>query len=138
MPRRKTDNKYGKAIDGRKHNGQKKGDKALRAIQKDLKMVDTSNQAKRNRVTAQATKGVIDVYGSEAEFWKHIAMQSKDSYNHLKLLTEYMVGKPSDNPFRESSSKRTDVPIINFFSGSPKPEQVDNTIDITDNEDTDE
>lgn len=134
MPRRKTDNKYKKALDGRNHNGQKKGDKQLRAIQKELKAIDTSNKAKKERTVAEATKGVIDVYGSKQEFWKHIAEQSKDSFNHLKLIIEYMEGKPMDD-LGSSGPIKTDVPIINFFSGTKSRDELDNTIDITTEED---
>lgn len=132
MTRRKPSNKYGKALDGRSNNGQKKGDKQLRAIQRELKGLDRTNKAKKERVTAEATKGVIDVYGSKQEFWKHIAEQSKDSFNHLKLLMEYMEGKPTDSVGSSSSAKTVDVPIINFFSGSSQPpKEVEDTIDIT-------
>ena len=133
MPRRKTDNKYKKALDGRNHNGAKKGDKQLRAIQKELKAIDNSTRAKKERTIAEATKGVVDVYGSKQDLWKHIAEQSKDSFNHLKLLLEYMEGKPTDG-MASSAPVKTDVPIINFFSGT-QAKEVENTIDITPEED---
>lgn len=136
MPRRKTDNKYKKALDGRNHNGQKKGDKQLRAIQKELKAIDTSNRAKKERTIAEATKGVVDVYGSKQDLWRHIAEQSKESFNHLKLLLEYMEGKPTDG-MASSAPVNTDVPIINFFSGT-QPKETENTIDITPEEDNDD
>jgi len=133
MPRRKTDNKYKKVLDGRNNNGQKKGDKQLRAIQKELKSLDSSNKAKKDRITAQANSGIREVYGSEAEFWKFVAEQSKDSFNHLKFLSEYAFGKPGDN-IGSSVNTKTDVPIINFFAGTQN-DKLEDTIDITPEED---
>lgn len=136
MPRRKTDNKYKKALDGRNHNGQKKGDKQLRAIQKELKSLDTSNKAKKDRITAQANSGIREVYGSEQEFWKSVAEQSKDSFNHLKFIAEYAFGRPGES-ISSMTSAKTDVPIINFFAGT-QSQPIENTIDVTPEEETED
>lgn len=35
-------------------------------------------------------------YGSQENYWKHIAEESKISMPHLKLLTEHVYGKPRE------------------------------------------
>jgi len=39
---------------------------------------------------------IVDVYGSVEDYYKHIAKESKDSFPHLKLLQEYVFGKPKE------------------------------------------
>tara|TARA_R100001377_G_C3146011_1_gene94502 strand:+ start:337 stop:606 length:270 start_codon:yes stop_codon:yes gene_type:complete len=53
---------------------------------------------------------VIDVYGSEEEYWKHIARESKDSLPHLKMLSEYIYGKPKES----KSIEITEIPVIDM------------------------
>jgi hypothetical protein len=138
MGRKPVNNLYKKALDGRSHNGAKKGDKELRAIEKDLKGLNADTKAKQNRNAIYATNAIREVFGSETEFWVHVAEKSKDSFNHMKILTEYAFGKPSDGSSNGNSNGKLDIPIVNFFTGSPP--QVENTIDITeeDNQDTEE
>jgi hypothetical protein len=39
---------------------------------------------------------ITSVYGSVEAYYKHIAKESKDSFPHLKLLQEYIFGKPKE------------------------------------------
>lgn len=134
MPRNPSNNKYKKALDGRSNNGQKKGDNKLRAIEKELKGLSKDTAAKQNRNAVYATNGIKEVFGSEQDFWKHVAEESKGSFNHMKMLVEYAFGKPTDNA-QPISSGKVDIPIINFFTGTPQKE-IDNTIDLDTYEDT--
>ena len=52
----------------------------------------------------------------------------------MKMLVEYAFGKPTDNA-QPTSSGKLDIPIINFFTGTPQRE-IDNTIDLDSYEDT--
>lgn len=42
------------------------------------------------------TNAIIEVYGSLPKYWQHIAKESKDSIQHLKLIQEYVYGKPKE------------------------------------------
>ena len=48
------------------------------------------------RLIALGKKAIKEVYGSEKKFWKHIAEESEESIQHLKILTEYIYGKPKE------------------------------------------
>lgn len=133
MGRRPANNLYKKALDGRNHNGAKKGDKQLRAIEQDLKGLNADTKAKQNRNAVYATNAIREVFGSETDFWVHVAEKSKESFNHMKILTEYAFGKPSDGSSNGNSNAKLDIPVINFFSTGPK--QVDDVIDVTPEED---
>lgn len=133
MGRRPANNLYKKALDGRNHNGSKKGDKQLRAIEQDLKGLNADTKAKQNRNAVYATNAIREVFGSETDFWVHVAEKSKESFNHMKILTEYAFGKPSDGSSNGNSNAKLDIPVINFFSTGPK--QVDDVIDVTPEED---
>ena len=133
MGRKPVNNLYKKALDGRSHNGAKKGDKELRAIEKDLKGLNADTKAKQNRNAIYATNAIREVFGSETDFWVHVAEKSKDSFNHMKILTEYAFGKPSDGSSNGNSNGKLDIPVINFFSTGPK--QADDVIDVTPEED---
>lgn len=39
---------------------------------------------------------IESVYGSVEDYYKFIARESKESYPHLKLLQEYVFGKPKE------------------------------------------
>lgn len=57
---------------------------------------------------------IVRVYGSIEDYYEHIAKESKGSFNHLKLLQEYVFGKP-----KESLDLTTgDNPIQNFNLGN--------------------
>jgi hypothetical protein len=132
MGRKPVNNLYKKALDGRNHNGAKRGDKQLRAIENDLKGLNADTKAKQNRNAVYATNAIREVFGSETDFWVHVAEKSKDSFNHMKILTEYAFGKPSDGSSNGNSNNKLDIPVINFFSTGPK--QVDDVIDVTPDE----
>jgi len=74
--------------DKRKQNGGhstkpiKPDDKRLLTKAEDLRLYDIGISA------------IESEYGSQQKYWNHIAKESKDSINHLKLLTEYIYGKP--------------------------------------------
>lgn len=53
---------------------------------------------------------IIDVYGSEEDYWRHIAKSSKESLPHLKILSEYVYGKPKES----KSIELTTIPIIDM------------------------
>ena len=52
---------------------------------------------------------IIDEFGTEEEFWKFIATESRLSKEHLKLLIEYTYGK-APNEINVSGSLNTFAP----------------------------
>jgi len=53
---------------------------------------------------------IVSEYGSEEDYWIHIARESKESMPHLKMLTEYIYGKPKET----KDIKVEQVPIVNM------------------------
>ena len=79
-----------------------------------------------------------DKFGSEKEFFQFLLEQATDgkSFNHLKMFMEYTYGKASDSVDDTAKKSTKSAPVINFNVKDIGP-QIDNTIDITPNEDTD-
>lgn len=116
--------------DGRSSNGRKPGT----IVKKQPKMTPAKmNKAKLNRMSVYSVNAIIDEFGSEADFFKHLAKESKESYNHLKLLLEYAYGKPEDQN-RQVQAKS--APTIVFMNGDGI--KNDKTIDVTHVEEEDE
>lgn len=56
------------------------------------------SKADELHLSAYAKDAIRAKFGSEQEFWEHIAGKSKESIQHLKLLVEYAFGKPEQSP----------------------------------------
>jgi len=134
MPRKKVERKYMKKTDGRKNNGQKKGDAVLRRT---MATPANINKAKKNRSKMLATGAIKEVYGSEEAFWVMVAENAKSSQFDRKMILEYIYGKARDSVDTSSANEKVDISIMNFFQGTPKIEQ-DNTIDIESEDETTE
>lgn len=50
-------------------------------------------KADEDKVVKLANDAIISVYGSEEDYFKHLAKEAKASFPHLKLLHEYAFGK---------------------------------------------
>ena len=86
-------------MDKRKKNKGKIGNKGGRPSKaEELKAMELGNDA------------IISVYGSIESYWKHIAKQSKESFNHLKLLQEYTYGKPQER--KDITTNGNDINIL--------------------------
>lgn len=53
-------------------------------------------KADEEKVRRLGENAIIEVYGSLEKYYIHIAKESKESYPHLKLLQEYVFGKPKE------------------------------------------
>lgn len=71
-------------MDGRRNNG-------------GHKTAGRKSKAKELELLKHGTEAIEQVYGDLTKYWVHIAKESKDSFPHLKLLTEYLYGKPSES-----------------------------------------
>ena len=90
-----------------------------------------TNKAKKERIESYAVSAMKEEFGSEREFFKYLAQQSKVSFNAMKLFLEYAYGKPSDSIDKERRTSGKAAPTINFNMTHPPELEVDNTIDIT-------
>ena len=58
------------------------------------------------------------VYGSIEEYYEFIATESKTSFPHLKLLQEYVFGKPKESIDHTTNGENLNpVNVINLGSG---------------------
>lgn len=53
-------------------------------------------KADEEKVRRLGINAIIETYGSVQEYYNYIAKQSKESFPHLKLLQEYVFGKPKE------------------------------------------
>jgi hypothetical protein len=91
--------------DGRKNNG---GNKSA----------GRKPKAEEEKVRKLGIDAIIKVYGSVAKYYQHIATESKESFPHLKLLQEYVYGKPKEtientNINYNQELTKEDVKLIN-------------------------
>ena len=73
--------------DGRKTNGAKKGESRGQG---------RKSKAKEEQVRRLGLDAIAKVYGSVEQYYEHIATESQESFPHLKLLQEYVFGKPKE------------------------------------------
>tara|TARA_R110000787_G_scaffold130386_2_gene242325 strand:+ start:555 stop:854 length:300 start_codon:yes stop_codon:yes gene_type:complete len=70
--------------DGRKNNGGAR------------KGAGRRGKADEQLVRKLGIDAIVEVYGSVEKYYQHIAKESKESFPHLKLLQEYVFGKPKE------------------------------------------
>jgi len=68
------------------------------------------SKADEQKIRKLGLDAINSVYGSAEEYYKHIATESKTSFPHLRLLQEYVYGKPKESIDLTSG----DEPIQNF------------------------
>ena len=71
------------------------------------------SKAKEEHVRKLGLDAIEKVYGSVEQYYEFIARQSKDSFPHLKLLQEYIFGKPKETI--EQTHNINDFDIKNLF-----------------------
>jgi len=54
------------------------------------------SKAEELKVRKLGIDAITEIYGSVEKYYQHIAKESKDSFPHLKLLQEYVFGKPKE------------------------------------------
>ena len=116
--------------DGRRNN--KRLPKKVVLKESPTKYPAKMNQAKKNQVKDYSVKAIKKVFGSEEKAMEMLAEQSKESFQHLKLLLEYAYGKAGDQ--LDEVKKANNAPIINFFGELPKQEQIQETMEQTSEE----
>jgi hypothetical protein len=119
-----------KKNDGRKFN-RRLAPKPISAKDKLLPAAKTT-KAKSERVAGYGIKAMKDVFGSEADYFKHLAELAKTgNFNAMKLLLEYTYGKASDSIDKDPKRSVKSAPQITFnVTQAPRLEQGE-IIDIT-------
>ena len=118
--------------DGRRNN--KRLPKKVVLKESPTKYPAKMNQAKKNQVKDYSVKAIRKVFGSEEKAMEMLAEQSKESFQHLKLLLEYAYGKAGEQP--DEVKKINNAPIINFFGELPQTQE--DVIEIDSEDVTDE
>ena len=118
--------------DGRKYN-KRLAPKPISTKDKMIKPARTT-KAKKERIASYAISAMKEVFGSEKEAFKHMAELGKTNFNNMKLLMEYAYGKPSDSINADNSRKAKAAPNINFVMNAGQTPQIEDTIDISDEE----
>jgi len=118
-----------KKTDGRKYN-KRLAPKPLSSKQK-LIVPKRTTKARRDRVESYAVSAMKAEFGSERDFFKHLAKESRKSFNAMKLFMEYAYGRPSDLASGGKKGSGKTAPQITF-NVTNTPDQLGNTIDITD------
>ena len=54
------------------------------------------SKAKEEKVRRLGINAIEKIYGSVEAYYEHIARESIESFPHLKLLQEYVFGKPKE------------------------------------------
>jgi hypothetical protein len=122
--------------DGRANNGA--GKPNTQVVKSRLQSMTPAKmtQAKKAQISSYALKAMKKVFGSEDEAWMHLAEQAKDSFAHMNLLWQYRYGKPGEAE-KENNAPKITAPVINFYASTDQIKELDNTIDITPEEDVD-
>ena len=104
--------------DGRKNNGGAR------------KGAGRPSKAKEEHVRRLGIQAIENTYGSVEDYYKHIAKESMSSFPHLKLLQEYVFGKPKeiievqqDDVDNYDYSKLSDKTLREIAELQNKPEQ---------------
>lgn len=66
-------------------------------------------KAEEDKIRGLCLAAMEEVYGSEEGAWLYIARKSQDSFPHLRLMMEYMYGKPKE---RQEISLTQEQPLF--------------------------
>jgi hypothetical protein len=86
-----------------------------------------NHTAKQKKSKRLATKALRDVFGSEAELFKHIAQEAQNGcFKHLQMAMEYAYGK-SGAAHEEKGPPQIVKPTINFIGNGRPTEKTEDT-----------
>lgn len=93
-----------------------------------------STPAKKSRAKKLSNKAIKNIFGSEDGIWDKLAEQAlSGNMKAMEMLLQYQYGKAGESQAQAPTKKQ--APIIQFVNPLQQPAQVDNTIDITHEED---
>jgi len=69
------------------------------------------SKAQEEKVRRLGENAIIKIYGSLEAYYEHIAKEAKESFPHLKLLQEYVFGKPTEKIILEDEELEDDFDL---------------------------
>lgn len=129
----KNNNK--RKMDGRSHNQRRERVKLIKA---DPSLpAPKSTPAKKNRAKQLSGRAIKNIFGSEGGIWDKLAEQALDgNLKAMEMLLQYQYGKAGEQ--KTAAPTASKAPIIQFVNQVNQPQQIDDTIDITPEDDDDE
>jgi hypothetical protein len=129
--------KHKKSEETRKHDGRaynkRLAPKPISTKNKLIKPARTT-KAKKDRIASYGVAAMKEVFGGEKEYFITIAEKAKEGNIHaMKILLEYTYGKASDSIDKTTAKNTKSAPTINFVMNNA-PQQIEQTIDITEDE----
>lgn len=86
--------------------------------------------AKKNRAKQLSNKAIKNIFGSEDGIWDALAEQAMSgNMKAMEMLLQYQYGKAGEQ--RQQTQTTSKAPIIQFVNQVNQPKEIDNTIDIT-------
>jgi hypothetical protein len=131
-----SENNNNKAkMDGRSHNSKRERVKLIKA---DPALPPAKvNKAKKDRAKALSSKAIKNIFGAEDGIWNVLAEQAMSgNMKAMEMLMQYQYGKAGEAKAERVATSK--APIIQFVNPMGMTPQVDNTIDITPEEEDDE
>lgn len=125
-----SSNNNKRKLDGRKNNKRMERTKIMKS---DSLPPAKATPAKRSRAKKLSNKAIKNIFGSEDGIWDKLAEQALEgNMKAMEMLLQYQYGKAGEQKsYTPTSSK---APIIQFVNQVNQPKEVDNTIDITPDE----
>lgn len=128
-----SNNNNKRKMDGRRNNKRMVRTKIMKS---DNLPAPQPTQAKKSRAKKLSNKAIKNIFGSEDGIWDKLAEQALDgNMKAMEMLLQYQYGKAGEAQ-REAPTRKA-APIIQFVNPIQQPTQIDDTIDIT-HEDEDE
>ena len=118
-------------MDGRRNNKRMARTKIMKS---ENLPAPQSTPAKKNRAKKLSNKAIKNIFGTEDGIWDALAEQAASgNMKAMEMLLQYQYGKAGEA--QKEAPTRKAAPIIQFVNPMNAPQQVDNTIDITHEED---
>ena len=128
-----SNNNNKRKLDGRRNNKRMVRTKIMKS---DSLPPAKITPAKKNRAKQLSNKAIKNIFGSEDGIWDALAEQAMSgNMKAMEMLLQYQYGKAGEQ--RQQTQTTSKAPIIQFVNPLGAP-QVDDTIDITHEEDEDE
>jgi hypothetical protein len=122
-----SNNNNKRKLDGRRNNKRMVRTKIMKS---DSLPPAKTTPAKKNRAKQLSNKAIKNIFGSEDGIWDALAEQAMSgNMKAMEMLLQYQYGKAGEQ--RQQTQTTSKAPIIQFVNQVNQPKEIDNTIDIT-------
>lgn len=122
-----SNNNNKRKLDGRRNNKRMVRTKIMKS---DSLPPAKITPAKKNRAKQLSNKAIKNIFGSEDGIWDALAEQAMSgNMKAMEMLLQYQYGKAGEQ--RQQTQTTSKAPIIQFVNQVNQPKEIDNTIDIT-------